>query len=173
MRFNLELDRKLEVTWHSVILGILRKFLLYKISEMIFLKSTTLCGNSRSALHTIKVWFANRHLAGMCSYHTDSKNLMPVRSQHLPADKNDCSFSRNWGLRSVGFTYVESDYICSWYLSKNYGCNRCGGMVRPTLTLMWKRILYPIQYLLQCLNYFHILKNICWNKLVILERKVV
>lgn len=87
MELNLQLDRKLEITSHSGILGSLRKFLV-------------LGGNSHSALHAVKVWFTNWLLADVCSYHTDSKNLTPARPQpYVVRRMNVVSLgTENWGL---------------------------------------------------------------------------
>lgn len=107
MGLNLELDRKLEVTWHSVILGILRECL--QDLRMIFHKSTTLGGNSQCPAHS--KCLICQLAPSWCVFISHRLNLMPARPQPLHSDMNDCSFPRNWGMRSMGFTYMESDYM--------------------------------------------------------------
>ena len=141
MGLNLELDRKLEVTWHSVILGILRECL--QDLRMIFHKSTTLGGNSHSALHTVNVWFANWLLADVCSYHTGSTWCLLDLSPSMVIWMIAVSLgTEEWGLWALPTWNLT---ICSWYLGKNYGCDNNGDMIGPTLAFNVKKsfISYP------------------------------
>lgn len=66
-------------------------------------------GSTLSALHTMKVEFANWLSVNVCWYHIDSKNnLMPARLYPFMIRLND-SFAENWGLKYTYFAYVESD----------------------------------------------------------------